>query len=162
MGKQFGEVRNVGGWVAADNGFCLWEVEEFCRSVLRECGEEGDDEVGVLDGSACDFVLGRKVLEPELWKREEIRNAVRSPRRACRPMHCLKGRNYHSRTSFFGEEALPAAESLGPQPCDPPCGHFQYCENISSAKPLRCANEGATFARPKPSEREGESSKLML
>ena len=76
-------------------------------------------------------------------------------------MHCLKGRNYHSRTSFLGEEALPAAERRGPQLCDPICGHFQCCENISSAKPLRCAKEGATFPRPKPSDIEGESSKLM-
>lgn len=59
MGQQLSEVRNVGGWVAADNGFCLGEVEEFGRGMLRESSEEGGYEFGVLDGCACDFILGR-------------------------------------------------------------------------------------------------------
>lgn len=70
MGQQLGEVRNIRGWVAADNGLCLGEVEDFGGGVLRESGEEGGDKFGVLNGCACDLILGRKVLEPELWKIE--------------------------------------------------------------------------------------------
>lgn len=68
--QQLSEVGNVGSWLAADYRFALEEVEELRGSVLRQRCEEGGHEFGVLDGRARDFVLGRKVLEPELGKRE--------------------------------------------------------------------------------------------
>ena len=67
--QQLGEVSDVGSWLAADNRFALEEVEELVGSVLGQSGEERGHEVGVLDGRARDFVLGRKILEPELGKR---------------------------------------------------------------------------------------------
>lgn len=57
--QQLGEVGNVGRWVAAINGLRLGQVEELGGAVLRQRGQEAVDEVGVLDGSAGDFILGR-------------------------------------------------------------------------------------------------------
>lgn len=58
MCQQLNEVRNIGGWITTDDGFSMGQVEELRGVVVRQCGEEVANEVGVMDGSARDLILG--------------------------------------------------------------------------------------------------------